>query len=110
MAEKHTDTMSDKLIDKIRSFRIQNKFKKHAKRDEKYQGLYEKHEQIKKETVEKIDSGEITEDSQLKGVNRKLKRLRDRMGRVEKRDLKSADKVKKIMDKRTYNYDGLDKV
>ena len=112
MEEKPTDTMSDKdkLIDRLRSFRIQNKFKKHDKRAEKYQDLYDKHEQIKKETVDKIDSGEITEDSQLKGINRKLKRLRDRMGRIEKRDLKSADKVKKIMDKRTYNYKGLPKV
>ena len=96
--------MSDKLVDKIRSFRIQNKFKKHDKREKRYVDLYNKHEQIKKETLDKMDSGEITEESQLKGVNRKLKRLRDRMERIEKRDLKSAEKVKKIQDKRTYNY------
>ncbi len=71
--------MDDKLIDKIRSFRIQNKFKKHDARNEKYQELYDKHESIKEETVAKIDSGEITDDSQLKGVNRQLQRLRDRM-------------------------------
>mgnify|MGYP003146887928 CR=1 FL=1 len=100
----------DKLIDRLRSFRIQNKFKKHDKRDEMYQELYDKHEQIKKETVEKIDSGEITDESQLKGVNRQLQRLRNRMGRIEKRDLKSAEKVKKIMDKRTYSYKDLPKV
>ncbi len=102
--------MDDKLIDKIRSFRIQNKFKKHDARNEKYQELYDKHESIKEETLAKIDSGEITDDSQLKGVNRQLQRLRDRMGRIEKRDLKSADKVKKIMDKRTYSYKDLPKV
>ena len=96
--------MSDKLVDKIRSFRIQNKFKKHDKREKKYVDLYNKHEQIKKETLDKMNSGEITEESQLKGVNRKLKRLRDRMGGIEKRDLKSAEKVKKLQDKRTYNY------
>ena len=96
--------MNDKLVDKIRSFRIQNKFKKHDKREKRYVDLYSKHEQIKKETLDKMDSGAITEDSQLKGVNRKLKRLRDRMERIEKRDLKSAEKVKKLLDKRTYNY------
>ena len=96
--------MNDKLVDKIRSFRIQNKFKKHDKREKRYVDLYNKHEQIKKETLDKMDSGEITEESQLKGVNRKLKRLRDRMEGIEKRDLKSAEKVKKIQDKRTYNY------
>jgi hypothetical protein len=100
----------DKLIDRLRSFRIQNKFKKHEKRDEKYQELYDKHERIKEETVAKIDSGEITDDSQLKGVNKQLQRLRNRMGRIEKRDLKSAEKVKKIMDKRTYSYKDLPKV
>ena len=100
----------DKLIDRLRSFRIQNKFKKHDKRDEKYQELYDKHERIKEETVAKIDSGEITDDSQLKGVNKQLQRLRNRMGRIEKRDLKSAEKVKKIMDKRTYSYKDLPKV
>tara|TARA_R100000388_G_scaffold28332_1_gene21998 strand:- start:2402 stop:2695 length:294 start_codon:yes stop_codon:yes gene_type:complete len=96
--------MNDKLVDKIRSFRIQNKFKKHDKREKRYVDLYNKHEQIKKETLDKMDSGEITEESQLKGVNRKLKRLRDRMEGIEKRDLKSAEKVKKLQDKRTYNY------
>tara|TARA_A100001201_G_scaffold35814_1_gene37819 strand:- start:135 stop:452 length:318 start_codon:yes stop_codon:yes gene_type:complete len=102
--------MDDKLIDKIRSFRIQNKFKKHDARNEKYQELYDKHERIKEDTVSKIDSGEITDESQLKRVNRQLQRLRDRMGRIEKRDLKSAEKVQKIMDKRTYKYEGLPKV
>jgi|TARA_R100000482_G_C5059657_1_gene116503 hypothetical protein len=102
--------MDDKLIDKIRSFRIQNKFKKHDARNEKYQELYDKHERIKEETVAKIDSGEITDDSQLKGVNKQLQRLRNRMGRIEKRDLKSAEKVQKIMDKRTYSYKDLPKV
>ena len=102
--------MDDKLIDKIRSFRIQNKFKKHDARNEKYQELYDKHERIKEETVAKIDSGEITDDSQLKGVNKQLQRLRNRMGRIEKRDLKSAEKVQKIMDKRTYSYKDIPKV
>ena len=96
--------MNDKLVDKIRSFRIQNKFKKHDKREKRYVDLYNKHEQIKKETLDKMDSGEIPEESQLKGVNRKLKRLRDHMEGIEKRDLKSAEKAKKLQDKRTYNY------
>jgi len=93
--------MSDKLIDRVRRFRVQNKFKKHEKRDKKYVDLYDKHEQIKKDTVDKMDSGEITEESQLKGINRKLKRLRDRMGRIESRDLKSAQKTEEIISKAT---------
>lgn len=111
MEEERIDLsdMADEILDRLRKFRLENKLKKHNKRNERYVKLYDKHEQIKKDTVSKIDSGEITQESQLKGVNRQLQRLRNRMGRIENRDIKQDEKVKKIMDKRTYNYDGLDK-
>lgn len=101
--------MSDGVVDRLRKFRLKNKLKKHNKRNERYVELYDKHEQIKEDTVAKIDSGEITQESQLKGVNKQLQRLRNRMGRIENKDIKQDEKAKKIMDKRTYNYDGLNK-
>lgn len=102
--------MSDGIVDRLRKFRLKNKLKKHNDRNERYVGLYDEHEQIKQDTVAKINSGEITQESQLKGVNKQLQRLRNKMGRIENRDIKQDAKVKKIMDKRTYNYDDLDKV
>ena len=96
--------MSEGIVDILRGFRLNNKINKHNKRNDRYVELYDKHEQIKKDTVAKIDSGEITQESQLKGVNRQLQRLRNRMGRIENRDIKQGEKVEKIMDKRTYSY------
>lgn len=96
--------MSDGIVDRLRKFRLENKLKKHNKRNERYVELYDKHEQIKEDTVAKIRSGEISDESQLKGVNRQLQRLRNRMGRIENRDIKQDEKIEKIMDKRTYSY------
>lgn len=104
--------------------RLDNKFAKHDRFDKKYQGLYDKHEGIKAETLKKIDSGQITDESQLKGVNKQLQGIRDKMSKLEEKDLKLAGRTEKLMnriekrvkkkiDRKTskgkYNYDDLDK-
>ena len=83
----------------IRDLRIKNKMKQHARRDKRYQKMYQKHEGIKQQTVDKIESGQITSESQLEKVNKQLERIRKRMSTLSKRDLASAAKTQRLLDK-----------
>jgi hypothetical protein len=83
----------------IKDLRIKNKFKQHARRDKRYQKMYQKHENIKQQTVAKIESGQITAESQLEKVNKQLERIRRRMSTLSKKDLASAAKTERLLDK-----------
>ena len=83
----------------IKDLRIKNKMKQHARRDKRYQKMYQKHEDIKQQTVDKIESGQITSESQLEKVNKQLERIRKRMSTLSKRDLASAAKTQRLLDK-----------
>tara|TARA_Y100001937_G_C7097714_1_gene320940 strand:+ start:221 stop:502 length:282 start_codon:yes stop_codon:yes gene_type:complete len=91
--------MSEPLLDRLKRFRVRNKIRKHKRRDARYQDIYNKHEEIKSETVDRIESGEISSEDQLKSINKKLKRMRDRMSRIEKRDTKSAIKSQDLLNR-----------
>jgi len=74
--------------------RLQKGIKRHEKREERYGKILKDHEDLKYATFDKIQSGEAGE-KEIKKVNRKLKRKRNRMGRIERRDLKAANRLNK---------------
>lgn len=103
--------------------RLENKFAKHDKFNKKYSDLYREHEQIKAETARKISRGNMTQ-AQVDQVSADLKKMRDKMKKIEERDLKLAgrtekqiermnEKTRKKIDRKTskgaYKYDDLDK-
>lgn len=83
----------------IKHLRVKNKIKQHARRDKRYQKMYQKHEGIRKETVAKIESGQITAESQLEKVNKQLERIRRRMSTLSKKDMAAAAKTERLLDK-----------
>ena len=85
--------------DLLKRLRVKNKIKQHHRRDKRYQKIYNNHEQIKKDTVEKIESGKITSEDQLEKVNKKLARMRDTMARISKKDMISAAKTDELLTK-----------
>tara|TARA_R100001510_G_C7611504_1_gene174883 strand:+ start:521 stop:829 length:309 start_codon:yes stop_codon:yes gene_type:complete len=101
MRNAKSTTMQQKggVGDLIKKLRVQNKIKKHNRRDKRYQNIYKKHEDIKAETVERIEAGEFKTEDQLKSINKKLQRLRNRMAKIEKRDTRSAAKAQDLINK-----------
>lgn len=101
MRNAKSTTMQQKggVGDLIRKLRVQNKIKQHKRRDKRYQDIYNKHEDIKAETVEKIEDGKFKSEDQLKSINKRLQRLRNRMARIEKRDTRSATKAQNLINK-----------
>lgn len=101
MRNAKSTTMQQKggVGDLIRRLRVQNKIKQHKRRDKRYQDIYNKHEDIKAQTVEKIEAGKFKSEDQLKSINKRLQRLRNRMARIEKRDTRSATKAQNLINK-----------
>ena len=89
----------DGVADLLKRLRVKNKIKQHHRRDKRYQKIYNKHEDIRKATVEKIESGKITNEDQLESVNKKLARMRETMERISKKDLISAAKTDELLTK-----------
>lgn len=77
---------------------IARKTKRHDKRNEKYTKLYGKHEDIKYETSDKILAGEMTQ-KEVDKVSKKLGRMRNRMGRIERRDTRAGERLMKKIKK-----------
>ena len=109
MRNAKSTTMQQKggVGDLIKKLRVQNKIKQHNRRDKRYQNIYKKHEDIKAETVEKIESGMIKTEDQLKSINKKLQRLRNRMAKIEKRDTRSAAKAQDLINGLSKTYERL---
>lgn len=78
--------------------RLENKFAKHNKFNKKYTDLYDEHEQIKADTAREISRGNMTQ-SQVDEVSSDLKKMRNKMYKIENRDLKLAGRTEKLVDK-----------
>ena len=122
--------MADKkeILKKLRNMftqegRLENKFAKHDKFNKKYNDLFDEAKQIKADAARKASRGDMTQD-QIDDVSADLKKIRDKMKKIEERDLKLAgraekqiermrDKTIKKIDRKTsrgaYKYDDLDK-
>lgn len=78
--------------------RLGRQLKKHNKRNDKYTSLYDQHEQIKMDTVEKIDAGEVSQ-ADVDKVSKQLEKMRKKMASILKKDEKKEKKVAKLMGK-----------
>lgn len=78
--------------------RLENKFAKHNKFNKKYTDLYDEHEQVKADTAREISRGNMTQ-AQVDEVSADLQKMRDKMYKIEKRDLNLAKRTEKLVNK-----------
>ena len=77
--------------------RLQKKFDKHDKKNERHKKIYKGHIEYRDKVAEGIT--DETTEKDLKKPNRKLKRMRAQMDRIKKRDGRLAKRTERQLER-----------